>query len=72
MSLAAPPRTDELEVSLFGPGVGECVIVHLGAGEWMVVDSCLDPATRMGHVRVRQNTDGTAPRVELFGAAFAE
>ncbi|MFG0334253.1 MAG: MBL fold metallo-hydrolase, partial [Maioricimonas sp. JB049] len=27
---------------MFGPGVGECVVVHLGAGQWMVVDSCLN------------------------------
>lgn len=35
-----PPPPDELELSLFGPGVGECAVVHLGGGEWMVVDSC--------------------------------
>jgi beta-lactamase superfamily II metal-dependent hydrolase len=29
-------------VSLFGPGFGECVVVHLGFGEWLVVDSCLN------------------------------
>jgi hypothetical protein len=34
------PSTDELEVSLFGPGVGECVVMHLGNGDWIVVDSC--------------------------------
>ena len=38
------PQNDELEISLFGPGVGECVIVHLGHNEWMVVDSCKDAA----------------------------
>jgi hypothetical protein len=35
-----PPADDEIEVSLFGPGVGECVCVHLGRGEWILVDSC--------------------------------
>ena len=35
-----PPADDEIEVSLFGPGVGECVLVHLGRGEWIIVDSC--------------------------------
>ena len=38
------PAADELEVSLFGPGFGECVVVHLGQGDWMVVDSCLNEA----------------------------
>lgn len=36
------PQNDEIEVSLFGPGFGECVVVHLGNDQWMVVDSCLD------------------------------
>ena len=34
------PRPDEIEVSLLGPGYGESVVVHMGGGEWMVVDSC--------------------------------
>lgn len=47
MTLAVLPQADELEVSLFGPGVGECVVVHLGHGEWIVVDSCINPETRL-------------------------
>lgn len=35
------PKASELELSLFGPGVGECLVIHLGSGEWMIVDSCL-------------------------------
>ncbi len=41
MSDTHPPRPDELEVSLFGPRYGECAIVHIGGGEWIVVDSFL-------------------------------
>jgi hypothetical protein len=37
----SPPAANEFEFSLFGPGVGECAVVHLGLGEWLVVDSCL-------------------------------
>jgi len=37
-----PPGTDELEISLFGPGYGECIAVHTGKGEWLIVDSCID------------------------------
>lgn len=41
MSLkTSPPRNNELELSLFGPGVGESAVVHLGNGRWMIVDSC--------------------------------
>ncbi|MBI3182894.1 MAG: MBL fold metallo-hydrolase [Myxococcales bacterium] len=39
-----PPGPTMLECSIFGPGVGECVVVHLGDGDWMVVDSCLSGA----------------------------
>jgi len=42
MAKTTPPRAVELELSLFGPGIGECLVVHLGSGYWMVVDSCLD------------------------------
>ena len=39
-----PPRPDEIEFSLFGPGYGECAVIHVGEGEWVVVDSCVsDP-----------------------------
>ena len=39
---AIPPNPDELEVSVFGPGFGESVVVHVGNGEWIIVDSCVD------------------------------
>lgn len=39
---ASAPRSDEIEVSLFGPGYGEAVLIHLGFGEWVVIDSCID------------------------------
>lgn len=42
---AAPPAADEVEVSVFGPGVGESIAVHLGDGEWLVVDSCVEGRT---------------------------
>jgi hypothetical protein len=35
-----------MEVSVFGPGVGECIVVHLGNGEWAVIDSCRERLTR--------------------------
>ena len=34
------PSRDELEVSVFGPGRGECIVLHIGNGEWFIVDSC--------------------------------
>lgn len=40
------PDPDEAEISLFGPGYGECVVVHLGGGKWLINDSCLDETKR--------------------------
>lgn len=42
------PASDQIEVSLFGPGYGECVVLHAGAGDWIIVDSCID--SRSGDV----------------------
>ena len=37
-----PPGVDEFELTLFGPGYGESIVLHLGGGVWVLVDSCLD------------------------------
>lgn len=37
-----PPAADEIELSVFGPGVGESSVIHTGDGRWIVVDSCRD------------------------------
>jgi len=37
------PAVNEIEVTLFGPGYGEALAVHLGSGAWLLVDSCIDP-----------------------------
>jgi hypothetical protein len=44
--LANPPQADEIEVSVFGPGFGECIVVHLTEQTWIVIDSCLDARTK--------------------------
>ena len=35
------PARDEIELTLLGPGYGECAVVHIGADQWMIVDSCV-------------------------------
>lgn len=40
MNLSSPPKNDEVEISLFGAGFGECLVIHTGSGEWHVIDSC--------------------------------
>ncbi len=42
-NLDTPPQHDEAEISVFGPGYGESILVHLGFNEWIVIDSCFDP-----------------------------
>lgn len=37
-----PPGNDELEITLLGPGYGESIVLHVGAGAWVLVDSCID------------------------------
>lgn len=43
--LGPAPAADVPEISVFGPGFGECVVAHLGHGRWIVVDSCTEPST---------------------------
>ena len=38
----ALPKCDQIEVTLFGPGYGECILLHIGNGNWVIVDSCFD------------------------------
>lgn len=37
-----PPSKSEFEISIFGPGYGESVLLHLGDNTWIIVDSCID------------------------------
>lgn len=42
-STLSPPASNELEISIFGPGYGESILLHIGNGEWILVDSCVEP-----------------------------
>lgn len=39
--IGTSPEPNEIEVSVFGPGYGECCLIHFGGG-WMIIDSCID------------------------------
>ena len=41
-----PPKPDEIEISLFGRGYGECLILHLGLNKWIIIDSFNDPHSK--------------------------
>ena len=34
------PENDEIEISLFGSGYGESILIHTGNNEWSIIDSC--------------------------------
>ena len=42
MEMGVPPDSDEFEFTLIGPGYGESIILHLGGGVWVLVDSNVD------------------------------
>ena len=42
----APPDPDQPEICVFGRGFGECIVVHVGSGRWIVVDSFRDKSKR--------------------------
>lgn len=41
--LEIPPEDNEIEISVFGPGYGESILIHTGNNNWFIVDSCVDP-----------------------------
>ena len=42
--VGGPPCPDEVELTLLGPGYGESLVVHIGQGRWIIVDSCISDA----------------------------
>jgi len=37
------PKLDEIEISVIGPGYGESILIHIGANQWFIIDSCIRP-----------------------------
>ncbi|MYC69907.1 MAG: hypothetical protein F4X17_04275 [Gemmatimonadetes bacterium] len=37
-----PPGDDDFEFTVFGPGYGESIVLHVGNGAWVIIDSCVD------------------------------
>jgi len=59
------PGVGEVEISLFGPGYGESLAIHLGDGDWMIVDSCLDAATQEPSALVYLRSIGVNPKTAV-------
>ncbi len=45
-----PPAPDEVEISIWGPGYGESILIHALNNEWIVIDSCINPITKRSPV----------------------
>ena len=41
-ALGVPLEHNVMEVTVIGPGYGECILLHIGNGSWIIVDSCLN------------------------------
>jgi beta-lactamase superfamily II metal-dependent hydrolase len=37
-----PPLSEEIELTLLGPGFGESIVIHIGDNKWIIVDSCIN------------------------------
>lgn len=69
MVLSAAPADDILEVTLIGPSVGECVLIHY-CKNWFIVDSCSDRATGLPAALVYLNQFGiTADQVKVIACS---
>jgi hypothetical protein len=68
-----PPSSETIELSLFGPGYGECCLVHLGSNDWLIVDSCKDQRSGANPALDYLDRIGVDPseRVKLIVASHA-
>jgi beta-lactamase superfamily II metal-dependent hydrolase len=57
-----PPSADQIELTLFGPGYGECAVVHLGNNHWVIIDSCIDSETKQPTALAYFQTIGVEPK----------
>ena len=44
--MTTPPASNEVEISIFGTGRGESILLHIPQEGWIVVDSCVDPISK--------------------------
>jgi hypothetical protein len=44
--MSSNPPGHEIEISIFGNNYGECIVVHLYNGEWIIIDSFKDPHSK--------------------------
>ena len=40
------PDKDNIDVVVIGPGFGETILIHIGDGDWIIIDSCIDSSSK--------------------------
>ncbi|WP_409566839.1 MBL fold metallo-hydrolase [Methylobacterium sp. E-046] len=40
--IVSAPDHNQIEISVIGPGYGESILIHIGSGRWIVIDSCIN------------------------------
>ena len=64
------PASDEVEIALFGPGIGEAIAVHMGHDHWMLIDSCMHPSSKLpATLHYLQQIGITEEKVKLIVAS---
>ena len=53
--IGVAPAEEDFELTLLGPGYGESIAVHLGCGEWAIIDSFLDSDGAPASLRYLEN-----------------
>ena len=65
-----PPNQDEIEITVFGPGYGEALAIHVGSGRWLLVDSCLNDAKKPAAIEyLKEIAVDVATQVEIVAAS---
>lgn len=61
INYGSPPSPDEIECTIFGPGFGEAIALHVGEAHWLIIDSCIDPRTDNPAVETYLDAIGVDP-----------
>jgi hypothetical protein len=64
-SALVAPQPHELDVVVFGPGVGESILLHLGENDWFVIDSCRYPGEHTPAALKYLSSIGVDPSVSI-------
>lgn len=60
------PNSDELRIVVFGPGFGECILIHIGDNKWVCVDSCRERSANKPFPIWYLESMGLSPRESII------